>query len=102
MSCNETEHYYKAKGDAGKPSYRLIPLHLLEGVARIREYGVNKYGAEESWKDVPDARKRYTDALLRHIFAWLAGEKYDQESGLRHIDHALCNLIFLIYFEDNE
>lgn len=98
----EPPEYYYAKMDLGKPMYRLIPFHLFEGLARIREYGVNKYGAEDSWKDVPDARKRYTDALLRHIFAWLAGEKFDKESGLRHIDHALCNLMFLLHFEDKQ
>jgi hypothetical protein len=97
---SESDKYYKAKSDLGKPSYRLIPFNLLDGLARIREYGVAKYGAEDSWKDVPDARKRYTDALLRHIFAWMAGEKVDKESGLRHIDHALCNLVFLLHFED--
>lgn len=96
------EAYFSAKHDAGKPCYRLIPFHLLDGLAKIREYGVNKYGAEESWKDVPDAKKRYTDALLRHIFAWLAGEKLDKESGLRHIDHALCNLVFLLHFEEQK
>ena len=97
----EPPAYYCAKMDLGKPMYRLIPFHLFEGLARIRQYGVEKYGSEDSWKDVPDARKRYTDALLRHIFAWLAGEKLDKESGLRHIDHALCNLMFLVYFEED-
>lgn len=93
--------YFSAKKDEGKPMFRLIPFHLFSGLAKIREYGVKKYGAEDSWKTVPDARKRYTDALLRHIFAWQCGETYDKESGLRHIDHALCNLMFLLYFEDS-
>ena len=96
----ENEQYFQAKQDNGKPMFRLIPLHLLAGVAKVREYGVKKYKSEHSWKDVPDAKQRYTDALFRHLFAWLAGEKIDKESGLRHIDHACCNLIFLLNFEE--
>jgi hypothetical protein len=35
-------------------------------------------------------------ALLRHINAWRRGEKCDDESGLHHLAHALCNVAFLL------
>ncbi len=32
---------------------------------------------------------------MRHILAWMGGEKNDPESGLSHIYHASCMLAFL-------
>ena len=38
------------------------------------------------------------NSLLRHINAFRAGEDFDKESGLLHLDHAMCNLVFLREF----
>lgn len=84
-----------AKHDKGKPQLGLLDFSFLNGIARIREYGVEKYGDSDSWKCVPDAERRYKDALLRHILAWSNGEECDEESGLPHFDHAMCNMMFL-------
>ncbi|CAM6001785.1 unnamed protein product [Sphagnum balticum] len=48
----------------------------------------------------PNAQERYTAALLRHLYALNAGERIDPESGLRHIDHVLCNAAFLSELDD--
>lgn len=89
-----------AKYDQGKLRYSLLDYKFLEGIVKVREYGVNKYKDENSWKAVPEAKKRYTDAMLRHLFAYLGGEEEDPESGLNHMDHVGCNLMFLNYFRD--
>lgn len=56
--------------------------------------GAEKYG-ENSWRTLPDYWKRYKAALLRHLTAIDNGELIDAESGLPHIDHVLCNAVFL-------
>lgn len=86
------------KYDQGKPQLSLLDYGFLEGIAKIREYGVEKYNDPESWKHVPDALKRYKDAMLRHLFAFLDGKELDEESGLRHWDHFKCNVMFIDYF----
>lgn len=89
------------KADYGKPQYRLIPPRGLAPIVAVLTYGAHKY-APDNWKNVPQARERYADALLRHVFAWLEGEKLDPESGLHHLAHAGCCVLFLLHFEGAE
>ena len=35
------------------------------------------------------------ESLQRHLHAWIEGEDNDDESGLSHLGHAMCNLMFL-------
>ena len=39
---------------------------------------------------------------MRHIVAWRSGENKDKESGLDHIDHAICNLYFMKWMIANK
>lgn len=41
---------------------------------------------------------RLFGSTLRHLFAWYRGETIDPESGLNHLSHAACNIIFLLEF----
>lgn len=84
----------EAKRDAGKLRLSLVPTGIIEAVAKIRMYGVEKYGDPDNWRQVET--ERYQDALYRHIFAYAKGEELDAESGLPHLWHAACNIAFLI------
>ena len=87
------------KFDAGKPQMRLVPTAMMELIAKIREYGNKKY-LPNSWKYVDKAVPRYTDAMLRHLYAWLEdSDSVDEESGYPHFWHFLCNASFLAHFE---
>lgn len=70
----------------------------LEQVAKVLTFGAKKY-ADDNWRLVPNAQKRYHAALHRHLNAYYQGEKLDKETGLSHLAHALCCLIFLLEFE---
>lgn len=88
----------KIKADAGKPRCSLVPSELIRAVARVREYGVNKYGASECWREVEP--ERYRDAMYRHLLAYIDDPKsIDDESGLPHLWHLACNAAFLIELE---
>ena len=60
------------------------------------EFGAAKYGAD-NWQHVPNARQRYFDAAMRHLLAWWDGERLDAESGLPHLAHAGCCILFLLW-----
>ena len=94
MKTNPTEGL---KFDTGKLQYSLIPPETLSALAEVLTFGARKY-AIDGWKYVPDAKRRYMDALFRHLVAFRSGELYDQESGLSHLSHVLANASFLHYF----
>ena len=82
------------KYDKGKVRMDLVPLSTVKDTAAILTMGAEKY-SENSWQELPDFWKRYKAALLRHLTAIDKGELIDPESGLPHIDHVLCNTVFL-------
>lgn len=87
------------KDDKNKPMWNLLPWKALNGLVRVLTFGASKY-SPNGWRTVPNAKERYISALFRHIYAIQMGESIDKESGLRHIDHVLCNAAFLSELED--
>ena len=86
------------KADAGKPQLTLVPRQIIFDIARVREYGLQKYGKSESWKAVEI--ERYRDATFRHFMAYLDNPQgVDEESGLPHLWHLACNVAFLCELE---
>lgn len=63
--------------------------NALEAVARVSEFGFNKYGAWGGWRHVENGYDRYTEALNRHNLA----QGYDQDSKLLHIAHRAWNAL---------
>jgi len=69
-------------------------LRAFESMAKVLEYGANKY-------ELNNWRKGYTnkfssiDSLYRHLREVIIGNDLDEESGLPHIGHIMCNIMFL-------
>jgi len=82
------------KFDGGKLQYGLVPPLALKATVDVLTFGAEKY-EPDNWKVVPDSKRRYFDALQRHVWAWKEGEQIDPESGKHHLAHALCCLMFL-------
>jgi hypothetical protein len=95
-AANERGEGFKA--DGGKPDWSLLPLDVVEDVVQVLTVGARKY-ARDNWQKVPDARDRYFAAALRHLTARQAGEVLDPETGLPHLAHAQCCLVFLAWFD---
>ena len=85
------------KDDDGKVRVDLLPAGALGAVARVLTFGANKYG-DNNWQNVMP-RSRYYGAALRHLFARARGEVLDRESGLPHLAHAACCVLFLLSYE---
>lgn len=88
-----------AKADAGKLQLSLVPGNLIRACAVVRMYGNKKYGDPDNWKQVEP--QRYRDAAYRHWLAYIDDPKsVDEESGIPHLWHAICNLAFLAQMEE--
>ena len=82
------------KFDGGKLEYGLLPPLALEETVKVLTFGAQKY-ERDNWKKVPDSKRRYFDAMERHIWAYKKGEQMDPESGIHPLAHAMCCLMFL-------
>ena len=91
------------KFDGKKNRLELIQPDFIEGLGRILSFGAEKYDAN-NWMlaNSDEDQERIQGALLRHVFAYMKGEKVDPETGESHLYHATCNLMFLDYFDRNE
>lgn len=92
MNEDTAAHY-----SAGKPRMDLLPPLPLEGVAAVLAHGAKKY-ADWNWLK-GTAWSEYIGSAMRHINKFRAGEDIDNESGLPHIDHAICCLMFLSHYQ---
>lgn len=88
------------KYDNEKPRWELLPVEPIEEVVKVLSHGAQKY-SDDNWVHVKPFKPRYYAAALRHIFAWWKGERTDPESGLHHLAHAVCCLIFLMAGESD-
>ncbi len=86
------------KQDNEKPRWDLLPLECLTPIVNVLTFGAQKY-TDHGWQTVVKGRERYYAALLRHLEAYRRGEQADPESGLSHLAHAGCCLVFLIWFD---
>jgi hypothetical protein len=86
------------KDDAEKARWDLLPFDAAAAVVAVLTFGARKY-APDNWLVVPDARRRYLAAALRHLTAWAQGEKLDPESGHPHLAHAGACILFLLAFD---
>lgn len=85
------------KFDEGKPKLSFVARTLLIAIASVMAPGAVKYG-RDNWKGGMLWSRPY-DALLRHLTAWWDGENKDPESGMSHLWHAACELMFLVEYE---
>lgn len=84
------------KADGEKNRLDLWPVRPYEDVGWVLTYGARKY-ADRNWEK-GFKWSRLFGSTLRHLFAWYRGETIDPESGLNHLAHAACNIIFLLEF----
>lgn len=81
------------KFDAQKIRHDLLDDDAIEGLAKVLTFGAQKYAAD-NWRKGMEWR-RLIGAARRHIAEFARGVNTDPESGLHHLDHAMCCLMFL-------
>ena len=86
------------KHDQGKVQVELLSPVAMNKIGDVLTFGAKKY-ASHNWRKGM-AWSRLLGAAMRHIFAYLGGQDKDPESGLSHLAHAGCCIMFLLEFEE--
>lgn len=113
--------------NTGKTDWTILDYPALKPMVDVLEYGAHKYstfrhketGDVKTGQDITkaDASENYTmltsgrdnwkigfkvkeliKSLMRHTVKMICGEVNDSESGLPHVGHAMCNLLFISYY----
>jgi hypothetical protein len=85
------------KDDTGKLPWHLLPSDATEEILKVLAFGASKYGPRNWERGM--AWSRPFAALMRHMWAWWRGERADPETGLSHLAHAGCCILFLLAYE---
>ena len=85
------------KYDQGKLRFSLLPWIALREIVKVLMYGASKY-TDRNWERGIVFSRLY-DATIRHLNSWWEDrEEADPETGLSHLAHAGCNILFLITY----
>lgn len=86
------------KLDQNKPDMSLLSSNAINKLAQVLSFGAKKYQSH-NWR-LGIAWSRIIAGVLRHLFSYLGGERKDPETGLSHLAHAMCGIMFLLEYED--
>lgn len=89
------------KFDTGKNKLGLIDPRFLWEMGQNLTHGATQYG-ENNWQDVENPKRRYKDALLRHLLKYLGGNDKDKQTGFSELVMIATNAMFLYYFQGLE
>lgn len=113
----------------GKRQWSLFSFKPFEPMIEVLEYGAHKYSifedkdgkfilgkdisvadskslklissGRDNWKKGFDENELW-DSFYRHLIEINAGEEFDKESGLQHLGHLMCNIMFIAYARDRK
>ncbi len=87
-----------AKFDSGKLPWDLLPYDAVQEIVKVLQFGAQKYAARNWEKGLPHSRT--FAATMRHLVAhFQKGETHDPETGISHLAHAACEILFALAFE---
>ena len=100
------------KFDTDKIRMELLSVDFLNEVSKVLTFGAKKYTIKDAEGNVIQegannwrkgfAWSRLYGSAMRHLTAHMSGDSIDEESGLSHLSHAACCLMFLIEHETRQ
>ena len=88
------------KKDELKSRVDLIDPDWLLGIGDVLRFGATKY-SDNNWR-LGFKFSRLIAACFRHLLAIMRSEDIDPESGLPHVDHLGCSVMFLAWHLKNK
>lgn len=100
MPWDVDEQEQSLRYNEGKLKWSLVHFKSLEPLVRVLMYGAEKYAPDNWKKGLPE--KEILDSMQRHMAALMDGQQIDEESGLPHVGHIICNCMFWQYHNENK
>ena len=87
------------KHDSGKPDWSLLPWDAVEEIVKVLQFGAGKY-SPWNWAENGGFKfRRLFSSSMRHMIAWFwKREDLDPETGISHLAHLGCNVLFLLHY----
>jgi hypothetical protein len=85
------------KFDQDKDPWHLAPYSAFGLVVKVLAYGARKY-EPRNWEKGINFSRLFA-STQRHLVAWFNREENDPETGLSHLAHAACGILFLISYQ---
>jgi hypothetical protein len=85
------------KLDQDKVKLELLSPIALTEIGKVLTFGAKKYAAH-NWRQ-GISWSRVLGASMRHLLAFIGGQDKDPESGLSHLAHLGCCVMFLLEYE---
>lgn len=97
MTQPDSPTYHGVKFDSEKNRIDLWSPYAIEETAKVLTFGANKY-EPYNWAKGMDYHRVYR-AALGHMLSFWRGEDNDEETGISHLAHAMCCMMFLLHYE---
>lgn len=87
------------KHDGGKTDWSLLPWDAVEEIIKVLQFGAGKY-SPWNWAENGGFKfNRLFNSSMRHFVAWFwRREDHDPETGISHMAHLGCNVLFLLHY----
>lgn len=84
------------KYDKDKLGWDLLPISAVTEIVKVLTFGAKKY-ASWNWAKGLSYSRLYASSQ-RHLNAWWEGEDKDPETGIHHLAHLGCCVLFLLTY----
>ncbi len=100
---NQKQLTEATKFDGGKTNWSLFPWDAAEEIIKVLEFGAGKY-SPWNWAENGGFKfSRLFNSSMRHFIAWFwRKEDNDPETGISHLAHLGCNVLFLLHYVLNK
>jgi len=95
-----SEETKSLRHNSGKPKWSMVHFKSIEELPRVLEFGSIKYD-RGNWMLGLDLNE-IKDSMQRHLAELIDGNELDEESGLHHIGHIMCNCMFYMYHKNKQ
>ena len=96
QQCSLKDVLLNVDGLIGIPTGDYKMISYLREVTKVLQHGAEKYD-DRNWERGMLWSQCYNSGM-RHLVALMSGKEIDAESGLPHLSHFLCNVMFLVEY----